>query len=216
MSYIHEALKKAQKEKNNQDKPWPSPMSAVAKQKRTFTKKGLLQTLLVTIILLAFACYSWLDFSTPKASLTSEQKQVESLLQLEDITEAKFFYDRARGLHKDGRLRDAEKSYLETLRIDPDHADALNNLGVIYIHERNYPDALARLEKSIRLKPEHFDPYYNLACLYAIKGDIELSLTNLSKAVSIEQSVKEWARRDTDLKNLRGKPEYEELINTGR
>jgi len=88
----------------------------------------------------------------------------------------------------------------------------LNNLGVIYIQERNYSKARNSLESAIRLKPEYVDPYYNLACLYAIKGDVMKSLDNLEKAVSLNKSVMEWARKDRDLQNIRGVHEFEEII----
>jgi hypothetical protein len=56
------------------------------------------------------------------------------------------------------------------------------------------------------------DPYYNLACLFAIKGEAKESLAHLTKAVSLEKEVREWAQRDTDLENLRGMPEFEEIV----
>jgi tetratricopeptide (TPR) repeat protein len=88
----------------------------------------------------------------------------------------------------------------------------LNNLGVIYIQQQNYPKARNILESAIRLKPEYVDPYYNLACLYAFKGQAIKSLENLKMAISLDKSVREWARKDIDLQNLRGMPEFEEMI----
>jgi tetratricopeptide (TPR) repeat protein len=130
----------------------------------------------------------------------------------ETVKDVKESYDRARLFHKNGSLQDAGRLYRETLRVDPGYVDALNNLGVIYIQEKDYLAAQASLEKAIRLKPGYVEPYYNLACLYAIKGEIGESLPYLRKAVSLDQSVRDWARRDTDLENLRGLPEFNEII----
>jgi adenylate cyclase len=88
----------------------------------------------------------------------------------------------------------------------------LNNLGVIHIYDKNYSAAQALFEKAIRLKSDYVDSYYNLACLHALNGEVSQSLVHLKEAVSLNQSVKDWARRDTDLQNLRLVPEFEEII----
>jgi hypothetical protein len=37
------------------------------------------------------------------------------------------------------------------------------------------------------------------------------SLENLKKAISLDKLVREWARKDIDLQNMRGLPEFEEI-----
>ena len=125
---------------------------------------------------------------------------------------AKAFYEKARRFHKRGRLQDAKRFYQEALRLDPGHVDALNNLGVIYIRDNEYLAAQRNFEKAARLKPGYVDAYYNLACLHAIKGEVTQSLAHLKKAVSLDNSARDWARKDTDLENLRGVPEFEAII----
>ena len=128
------------------------------------------------------------------------------------IIDSKNYYDRGRIFHKKGRLKDAKRLYKETLKIDPGYVDALNNLAVIYMLENNFFEAQKNLEKAIRLKPGSVDPYYNLACLYAIKGEAKKSLTHLRKAVSLDRSVRQWAQKDADLNNVRGNPEFRDII----
>jgi len=38
------------------------------------------------------------------------------------------------------------------------------------------------------------------------------SLENLKKAISLNKLVREWARKDRDLQNMKGVPEFEEII----
>lgn len=125
---------------------------------------------------------------------------------------AKAFYEKATLFHKRGRLQDAKRFYQEALRLDPGYVDALNNLGVIYIRDKEYTAAQRSFERAVRLRPGYVDAHYNLACLYAIKGDVTQSLTHLKKAVSLDRSARDWARKDTDLENLRGLSEFEAII----
>ncbi len=125
---------------------------------------------------------------------------------------AKAFFERAMRFHKRGRLQDAKRFYQEALRLEPSYVDALNNLGVLYIRDKDYSAARRSFEKAIQLQPGYVDSYYNLACLYAIEGDERQGLDHLKKATLLDSAAKDWARKDTDLENLHGLPEFEEIV----
>ena len=210
MSYIHEALQKAQKEKDARFPKYKKILlGSKGKPGIFFTRTLLLVSLFV--ILLAFTLYSWFDSKDKKTiSAPKNQKAVVSY-KAEAFANVADFYERARYFQKIGRLKEAQRLYKQALMLDPVNVSVLNNLGVIYIQERNYLKARDSLESAIRLKPEYVDPYYNLACLYAFKGNVMKSLENLKKAISLDKLVREWARKDIDLQNLRGLPEFEEI-----
>jgi len=210
MSYIHNALLKAQKEK---DARFP-------KYKRIFfTSKGKLGIhsartvwlISLFVILLAFALYSWLDSNDKETLSSSKNQKTVVRYKVEASSDGVEFFKRAKYFQKVGRLKEAQRLYKQALMTEPGNVFILNNLGVIYIQERNYSKARDSLESAIRLKPEYVDPYYNLACLYAIKGDVMKSLDNLEKAVSLDKSVTDWARKDKDLQNLKDLSEFEEI-----
>ena len=121
-------------------------------------------------------------------------------------------YEKARFFQKNGRLQEAKLLYEEILSLDPDYVDALNNLGVIHIHDKDYSAARAYFSKAVLLKPDYVDSHYNLACLHALEGELSQSIVHLQKAVSLNQSVKQWARSDTDLQKLHGIPEFESIL----
>ena len=211
MSYIHEALQKAQKEK---DARYPKYRRIFLVPKR---KPGILAVrpvwpISLLVILLAFALYSWLDSRGKETISAPENLKPEVNVRSEIVVDAKELYDRARHFHKMGRVKDARRLYQKALMLDKGHVHALNNLGVIGIQEGNYSEARKSLENAIRLKPEYVDPHYNLACLYAVKGEVKKSLGHLKTAVSLDKLVREWARKDRDLQNLRGVPGFEEII----
>ena len=76
----------------------------------------------------------------------------------------------------------------------------------------NYSDAQKSFERAIQQKPDYVDAYYNLACLHALKGDNMESLIYLKQAISIDSSVRDWARNDTDLETVKSQTEFQEII----
>ena len=215
MSYIHEALNKAQKERDAQNGRYSGILSGERAKRGLFTRRPALWIpfMLITIFL-AFVLYSWLDSKgqEPPAAPEHKYKMPAATSRPKPIIDSKNYYDRGRVFHKKGRLKDAKRLYKETLRIDPGYVDALNNLAVIYMREKNFLEARRNLEKAIRLKPENVDPYYNLACLYAMKGEATKSLAHLRKAVSLDKSVRRWAQKDADFNNVRGNPEFRGIV----
>ena len=139
----------------------------------------------------------------PDMGMSSEAEDAEQL------------FKRGRIFQKSGRLNDAKRVYKMALKADPVYVDALNNLGVIYLHEKNYNAAQANFEKAFRLAPRNVDPCYNLACVFALKGDTKQGILYLKKACLLNADAKNWARTDNDLKNLRGMPEFEKIMRSG-
>lgn len=127
--------------------------------------------------------------------------------------DATTFYQQALAHQKDGQLQKAVDLYKAALKASPNMVSALNNLGTIYIQQKNLPEARKVLEKAIRTNADYVDPYYNLACLHAQQKDIGRSLFYLKKAISVDNAARQWAKTDEDLKNLRGHVEYEKIIS---
>lgn len=242
MSYIHEALKKAQIERDLGKGSYGG--IPVPRRKKSFftTQKTVFSAAVLLLVLLAFAGYSWWDLKTekrdgnpsniqkinpPNTRRTNPTKEKRAGTQQsprispsppeslgkplpavphppvkssEDIVES---YQKARALHRDGRLSDAGMWYDRVVSMDPGHVRALNNRGVLYLHQKEYPAARKCFEKAIRLKPDYVDPYYNLACVSAATGRVKLGLQYLEKAASMDPGVKEWAQKDPDLDPLR-------------
>ena len=124
------------------------------------------------------------------------------------------FYRQALAHQKEGQLQQAIDLYKAALKASPNLVSALNNLGTIYIQQKNLSEAQKVLEKAIRTDAGYVDPYYNLACLHAQQKDIGRSLFYLKKAISLDKEARQWAKTDEDLKNLRGHVEYEKIISS--
>ncbi len=73
--------------------------------------------------------------------------------------------------HREGRLAEAEKGYLEILKNKPDWGAVLNALGTVFMDQAQ-PDKAERVfEKATELRPPYSPAYYNLARLKQLKND---------------------------------------------
>jgi tetratricopeptide (TPR) repeat protein len=213
MSYINEALKKAQKEKDALAARYSSFLASRREKRRGSTGRLICWiSVIVILILLAFGLYSWLDSKGTETTSVAKKAIPPAVSKQEAAVTTKDLYEKARRFQRSGRLRDARSFYQKSLVLDPENVKAVNNIGVTFLQERDFTEARKSLEEAVRLKPDYVDPYYNLACLYAIQGDTKRGLEYLRKAVSLDGSVREWALTDSDLKALRGLPEFEEVV----
>ena len=237
MSYIHEALKKAQVERDLGKGSYGG--IPVPRQKKSFftAKKTVLSAAVLLLVLLAFAGYSWWDQTTEDRRRTAEDRRQKTedrgpssvirhpssesgppavihppVKSSEDIAKS---YQKARAYHRDGRLPAAGILSDKVISMDPGHVQALNNRGVLHLHHKEYPAARKCFEKAIRLKPDYVDPYYNLACVSAATGQVKQGLRYLGKAVSMDPGVKGWAQKDPDLDPLRDSPRFDIIMARG-
>lgn len=214
MSIINDALKKAQRQKEYNITGYHGAYVAGSKNHSLpLGKVFLYSVLFLSIGVLTISSYRFINIRQMQREVNNplNMKIPESAHGIDE--NATSIYEKAREFHLTGDFKEAKELYFKSLEQDPGFFDAMNNLGVIFIRERNFNEGTELLEKAIRLRPGQVDPYYNLACLLAIRGDIEKSLIYLGKALSLDSAVKDWAREDKDLDNLRGVKEFELMIS---
>lgn len=212
MSYINEALKKAQKERDGRIGAYEGILTTKKPRGRSRSKPVLQWAIpCFIIVFLAFFLFSWLD-SDNKTSVVKEDAVSNVDQGLPETVHASIAFHRARLFQKEGQKEKAKINYLETLKLNPGDVKALNNLGVIYMQEKNYPKAIVHFQKAIKTKADYVEPYYNLACLYTMQQDKEKGLSYLKKAASLDHSVVLWAREDPDLATLRTASEFQTLL----
>ena len=87
--------------------------------------------------------------------------------------------------HKDNNLKLAEKFYNETLKSNPNHADAQNNLGIILNQLGQYQKAINCYEKAIQINPGHGDAHSNLGNIFKGLGELKKAVSCYEKAIQI-------------------------------
>ena len=232
MSYINEALKKAQKDKDAGRAGYMRAIGKPGGTKRSFDIRFIL-LISVIILLLLFFLYSWSKKqehqSTEDAVETIVHNPVQNIqknssVQVrkninppeENLTTAEnkeqnikeILYKQAVSFFEDNKIEEAKNIYKEILSLDPGHINSLNDLGVLFLQEERYDDAISHLEKAVKLKPGFVNPVYNLACAYTLRNEGEKGMKYLQKAIEIDEKAKEWASQDPDLKNLKEYAEF--------
>ena len=121
-------------------------------------------------------------------------------------------YAQALRLQNDGQLAQAEILYQQVLKIDPRHLAAINNLGVVYMQQKKYQQAIARFDEALHVRHDYVKAHYNLACVYARQNDVDRSLFYLKNALDFNPAVRKWVEEDQDFKYLAGLPEFKNML----
>ena len=66
--------------------------------------------------------------------------------------------------HQKNDIKEAQELYHQVLKINPNHSQALNNLGVIFKTLGEKQKAKDCYEKAIKINPNYADAHNNLGC----------------------------------------------------
>lgn len=92
-------------------------------------------------------------------------------------------------LKKLGRNEDAFQRYHKALSLDPLCAECRNNLGVLYLSNRDFAEAESHFEGAIKNKPDYAEPYLHLALLMETRGDFTGAKTQYQKYTKLARGV---------------------------
>ncbi len=85
------------------------------------------------------------------------------------------------------RVPDAIAEYQRALRIDPNYAEAHNNLGAVLLHSGRSTEAVAEYQAAVRLDPDYADAHSNLgSALSQIPGRLSEAAAELETAVRLD------------------------------
>ena len=239
MSYINEALRKVQKEKESRYVAYEHIVSADRKKheqpKRWLSLMGISIVFFFAAGIIALLYWSE-DKKMPviqrisappvvasavvaghkpegntKVELTP-QKTTASVSTKQETAKSEALFAQALDRQRKGKLEEAKLLYRKVVKIDQYNVKAFNNLGVIYMSEKNYKRAIMRFNDALNIKHDYTDAHYNLACLYAQKNDAPQSLFYLKNAIEFNPEVRKWAKNDGDLKALANLPEFKKLL----
>jgi tetratricopeptide (TPR) repeat protein len=239
MSYINEALRKVQKEKESRYVAYEHIVSADGKKleqpKKWLSLMGIsivfffaagiivllywsedkkmpvIQRISAPPVVVSAVIAGHKPDNNTKVKLQPQETTVQVRTKPE-AAESKALFAQALERQREGKLKEAKRLYQKVVKIDQYNLQAFNNLGVIYMSEKNYKRAIMRFHDAIKIKHDYPDAHYNLACLYAQKNDAAQSLLYLKNAIRYNPEVKHWAENDGDLQTMADLPEFKKLL----
>ena len=93
--------------------------------------------------------------------------------------------------HQENKTDIAEDLYNQVLKIDPNHANAHNNLGVIYQNSGEAEKAKKCYEKAIEINSNYANAHNNLGVMFANLSELQKAKNCFEKAVVINPSYVE-------------------------
>jgi len=119
--------------------------------------------------------------------------------------------------HRQNKIKEAQILYNKILEVNPNHSQALNNLGTIYINLKEHQKAKECYEKIISINPNYANVQYNLGIIFKQLGDIQKAINHYENAIAINPNYVDAyynlsnAFRDLE-KNEKAKVCYEKTI----
>jgi tetratricopeptide (TPR) repeat protein len=95
-------------------------------------------------------------------------------------------YNGALREQQSGRTKEAKGIYKQIVAKQPNHIEALNNLGVIAVQEGNTQEALFYFKKILEYQKNYSKAYNNIGLVAMKDGDRQLAEEYFRKAISIE------------------------------
>src|SRR5215472_14577444 len=88
-------------------------------------------------------------------------------------------------LAESGRFEEARQVYEESLHDFPDSADLRYELGIIYLHEADWPKAIENYQRSVAIEPNQVKAHFYLAEAYFMSADVDRACEALKSAITI-------------------------------
>ena len=118
-------------------------------------------------------------------------------------------------LSRKQEYEEAAEAFMTATTLEPGEFWPWLYLGHAQRDLGDYESAIESTENALRIEigQNELDmANYNLACYYALSGRNEEAMVYLKQALENNDSIKEWAREDTDLDSLRNEPGFEFLV----
>lgn len=111
-------------------------------------------------------------------------------------------------------FEEAADAFLTATELEPEEFWPWLYLGHAQRDLEDYEAAIEATENALDVEigeKEYNLAYYNLACYHALLGRKQEAMDYLTTALESDESLREWAREDSDLDLLRNEPGFEFL-----
>jgi tetratricopeptide (TPR) repeat protein len=91
--------------------------------------------------------------------------------------------------HQMQELAMAERYYRLAIRVNPQYAEAINNLGTVYYARKSYRRAIGEYKKALRLNPKSGSFWSNLGVGYFARKDYKRAAEAWQEALTLDPNV---------------------------
>lgn len=186
-------------------------------------KKFLLIFMLTGVSLFAATTRGLLKQANEAFYAKDYQKAAEILTRALQIADKRIhfrIYNNRGVAYKNLKAYDkAMNDFLMAVRLAPRYTNAYNNIGTLYLRRKEYARAIEIFDQVLQMKPHHFSALYNIACVHSLENRKSAAVKYLIRArrALIRQGrslqiLYMEAKRDPDLRNLKGYPPFEKLM----
>ena len=89
-------------------------------------------------------------------------------------------------LLKEKKYVEAEQFFLKAAANNPKDAKIYARLGLIYLQQKNYSDAIESLKVAVKLDAYNPSRHYNLALAYMGNGDAKKAIASVREAITLD------------------------------
>lgn len=138
----------------------------------------------------AFALVLNLQYGCSKSDQGAPAEKAAAEASTSDL--AKEHFEKGLQHTMKGEYDQAIKEYEETIKYNPESAEAYNNMGFAYMDKGDAAKAAELQSKAVELKPTLANGYYGLAMALEKKGDNEGAIKNWKEFVKLSEPHSKW------------------------
>jgi tetratricopeptide (TPR) repeat protein len=91
--------------------------------------------------------------------------------------------------HQMMQLDSAKKCYEQAVKLKPNYAEAINNLGTIYYAQKSYRRAVSQYRKALKIQPESASMHSNLGTAYFARQQLKEMTEEFQIAMRLDPNV---------------------------
>src|SRR3990167_4601951 len=95
-------------------------------------------------------------------------------------------------MFRQGNYAEAEEFFLKAATRNPSEVRVYARLGVIYLHQKNYNDAIESLKVAVKLDKYNPSRHYNLALAYLGNDDRQKATVSAREAITLDPVTKKY------------------------
>lgn len=134
--------------------------------------------------------------TTPPAD--NEFWQEESFSHKAEISS---HFEEGEDLMGKGKVKEAEQFFLKAAANNPSDAKVYAKLGLLYLNQKNYSDAIEALKMAVKLEKYNPSRHYNLALAYWGNKDTRRAIASAREAISLDPVTPKYRKLLEELLN---------------